>query len=77
MINIQKTIDIPDEHRIYLDIPSDVPTGAAYIELTLTPVPKPAFRKSVSSYFGCLKNSKIFSGNAVDIQKKMRAEWDS
>jgi hypothetical protein len=33
-------------------------------------------RKPVSRHFGCLKNSKAFSGDPVEIQRAMRAEWD-
>jgi hypothetical protein len=69
-------IDIPDEHRIYLDVPAAVPSGAAFIELTVIPAPNPDFRKPLSNYFGILKNSKTFSGDAVELQNKIRAEWN-
>jgi hypothetical protein len=77
MINIQKIVDIPDEHRISLDVPTDIPTGAAYIELTVIPAPAPNLRKPLVSYFGALKNSRAFAGNAVELQRKMRAEWNN
>ena len=35
--------------------------------------------KSVSSFdqfFGTLKDSKVFEGDPVEIQRKLRAEWD-
>jgi hypothetical protein len=33
-------------------------------------------RKPISRHFGCLKNSKTFAGDPVEIQRAMRAEWD-
>ena len=29
-----------------------------------------------SRYFGCLKNSKAFAGDPLEIQRELRAEWD-
>ena len=33
-------------------------------------------QKPISHYFGQLKNSKAFAGDPVEIQRKMRAEWN-
>ncbi|MCL1817304.1 MAG: DUF2281 domain-containing protein [Spirochaetaceae bacterium] len=33
-------------------------------------------RIHTSRYFGCLKNSKAFSGDPLEIQQELRAEWD-
>ncbi len=35
---------------------------------------KPA--RSWDEFMGCLKDSKVFEGDPVEIQRKMRAEWD-
>jgi hypothetical protein len=32
--------------------------------------------KSFAKYAGCLKNSSLFRGDSVTIQKEMRSEWD-
>lgn len=32
-------------------------------------------REPISRYFGCLKNSKAFAGDPLEIQRQMRAEW--
>jgi len=32
--------------------------------------------KSWDDLMGCLADSKIFEGDPVEIQRKMRAEWD-
>jgi hypothetical protein len=40
-----------------------------------TPVP-PVAERTFEEFFGVLKDSKIFEGDPVEIQRKMRAEWD-
>jgi hypothetical protein len=32
--------------------------------------------KSFTKYAGCLKNSSLFKGDSVAIQKELRCEWD-
>ncbi|GHV96728.1 hypothetical protein AGMMS50293_30480 [Spirochaetia bacterium] len=34
------------------------------------------FRRAVIGVTGCLANNPAFKGNAVEIQRRMRAEWD-
>lgn len=36
--------------------------------------PKPP--RTFDAFYGCLKDSKVFDGDPVEIQRKMRAEWD-
>ena len=33
-------------------------------------------RRSFDEFYGCLKDFKTFEGDPVEIQRKMRAEWD-
>ena len=33
-------------------------------------------KRSMRDYEGCLKDSKAFAGDPVEIQRKLRAEWD-
>lgn len=33
-------------------------------------------RKTLLDYFGVLKNSPSFDGDPVEIQRKLRSEWD-
>jgi hypothetical protein len=35
---IEQTVDIPADHRIFLDVPPDIPQGKAWVELKVTPV---------------------------------------
>jgi hypothetical protein len=36
---IEQTIDIPFNHRIYVDLPSHIPTGKARIEINIMECP--------------------------------------
>jgi len=36
-MTIEQTINVPASRRIFLDLPSDLPTGKAKIELTIIP----------------------------------------
>lgn len=58
-MTIEQTIEIPVSHRLVLDLPLELPTGRAKIELTVTPE-KGAFSPAKSggngkSAFGCLR----------------------
>ena len=35
---IEQTVTISDDHRIFLDLPHELPIGKAKVELTLTPL---------------------------------------
>jgi hypothetical protein len=88
IMTIQQTIDIPADGRLHLDfsLPANLPKGPAEITLTVRPARKQGklptgrrsifHRKSVMDYYGCLKNSPAFEGDPVEIQRKMRDEWD-
>jgi hypothetical protein len=69
---IERMVEIPASHRLTIDVPREVPEGP--VLLTFTPA-VPA-RKVLSRHFGRLKNSKAFSGDVMEIQRQMRAEWD-
>ena len=34
----RQTVEIPDNHRIFLDLPRDLPVGKTRVELTFTPL---------------------------------------
>jgi hypothetical protein len=38
MVTIEQTVEISADHRIFLDLPLELPTGKAKAELTLTPL---------------------------------------
>jgi hypothetical protein len=58
-MTIEQTVEIPASHRIFLDLPPDLPTGRAKLELTVTP--------KRQNYHG--KNSKNSSKKYVHIKK--------
>lgn len=37
-MTIEQTIEIPVNHRVFLDLPPDLPVGKARVELTFTPI---------------------------------------
>jgi len=40
------------------------------------PLTRPKPKRSMKDYEGCLKDSKAFEGDPLEIQRKLRAEWD-
>jgi hypothetical protein len=77
MTTIEKTVEIPENRHLNLDLelPSETPIGKANILLTITPTvtPKQAWA-NLREIAGCLKDDPAFQGNSVDIQRKMRDE---
>jgi hypothetical protein len=74
---IEQTVEIPASHRLFIDVPPEVPAGRAIIAFTPAPAERAGNpgRKQVSRHFGRLKNSKAFAGDPVEIQRQMRDEW--
>ncbi|MDR1872999.1 MAG: DUF2281 domain-containing protein [Deltaproteobacteria bacterium] len=76
MTTILKTIEIPENRRLNLELPADTPTGEVNISLTITPVQHSnTTKRPLSSFCGVFKNSPTFKGDPVEIQRKMRDEW--
>jgi hypothetical protein len=58
-----------------LELPSDIPVGTATLQLTITPTVKP--KKSwddLRKVVGILKDSPLFQGETVELQRKLRDE---
>jgi len=57
-MTIQQTIEVPPAHRIFFDLPLELPVGRAKVELTIIPEPAPRKKnvKSLKSLFGIHKN---------------------
>ncbi|MCV6637915.1 hypothetical protein [Candidatus Albibeggiatoa sp. nov. NOAA] len=70
---------IPENRQITLTLPDAIPTGEAEIVLVINPkhstmtAPK---EDNLLELVGILKNSPNFSGDPVQIQRKIRQEWD-
>ncbi len=76
MTVIQKTIRVPEDHRITLDIPGDIQTGdTADIVVTITASPQDAGAGSILGLAGALADSKTFAGDSVALIRKIRDEW--
>ena len=80
MTTIQKSVEIPEDRRLRLDLelPLDLPVGQAEIQLTITPLGNTRLESSPRPFeglFGSLKESGIFADGGVAIQRKMRDEW--
>jgi hypothetical protein len=74
---ITKTIKIPDNRRVNLEfeVPEHVPTGEANLVVTITPTQyKCVTWQDILKFSGVLKDSPIFEGDPVEIQRKMRDE---
>ncbi len=75
MTTIQKTITIPANHRIELDLPDSLPVGEAEIVVTISPKISKTPRRSLASLAGSLADSPNFSGDAVELVRQWRDEW--
>ncbi|MDR1608066.1 MAG: hypothetical protein LBT38_06620 [Deltaproteobacteria bacterium] len=74
-INIKKTIEIPDDRRLKLDLelPDSLPPGKAELSLTVTPLRENSGRDPFEGFYGCIK-SGAYAGDPVEIQRKLRDE---
>ncbi len=85
MPTIEQTVEIPEDHRLKLElpIPRDIPAGRAEIKVTIIPYPEEIDEatelermKRLRSLAGVLKDSKTFAGDPVELQRKMRGYYD-
>ncbi|WP_353571903.1 hypothetical protein [Candidatus Albibeggiatoa sp. nov. BB20] len=70
---------IPENRQITLTLPDTIPTGEAEIVLVINPKHSTMTAPKEDSFLelvGILKNSPNFSGDPVQIQRKIRQEWD-
>jgi hypothetical protein len=65
-------------------LPAEIPAGAERIKIFIFPdtkaVEKPVKMsrqmRKIMQFYGCLKDSPVFEGDPVEIQRRMRSEWD-
>ncbi len=67
MTTIQKTITIPDDHRvnIELSLPESIPAGVADVVVTISPKRKCHPKTSLASLAGSLADGKNLDGVAL------------
>lgn len=78
MAIIHKTIEIPPDRRLNLDLalPDDIPAGKAEMAITISPVEKVMSLKTLRALAGSWASSKAFDRDGVTIQREMRDEWE-
>jgi hypothetical protein len=45
-MTIEQTIEIPENHRLFFDIPRNIPSGRAKVALTVTPESSPGMERA-------------------------------
>jgi hypothetical protein len=83
-MTIEQIVEIPADRKITVELPPDTPTGAARLKLSVShdegTVQKTGKMsrqtRALLKLYGCLRDSPLFEGDPIEIQKKMRAEWD-
>ena len=78
MAVIQKTIKVPENHQIVVDLPKDIPVGDTadiVVTITVAAAKKQPPRKSLLELAGALADSKTFAGDSVELIRKVRDEW--
>jgi len=79
-MSVTQTVEIPDNHKLTIDVPKEVPTGPVVI--TFTPACVSAKkeqtagfnRKPIPQHFGIISPNTYSDG--VAYQRKLRDEWD-
>jgi hypothetical protein len=75
---VTQTVEVPDSHRLTIDVPSEIPAGRTIIAFTpasaqetqdVSPDHKP-----ISQFFGILSPNTY--GDGVIYQRNIREEWD-
>ncbi len=73
MTVIQKTVRVPEDHRITLELPGDIPAGdRADITVTVSSASRAA---SILSLAGALADSTTFSGDSAALIREIRDAW--
>jgi hypothetical protein len=75
---IQQTIEIPQDHKLRLDLllPSEIPPGRAEVHVTIIPSSESQKgRRPFEGLAGSLKDSTRFGRDGVELQREMRDEW--
>lgn len=77
MTTIQKTITIPDNHRvnIELSLPKSMPVGVADVVVTISPKRKSPPKTPLANLAGSLAKSKNLAGDSVALVRQWRDQW--
>jgi hypothetical protein len=79
MPTIEKTISIPANGRVHLDmelaLPKELASSKAKLIIIIAPVLPLSDPLPFSAFHGCLKDEDVFLEDSVEIQRKLRDEW--
>jgi len=77
MTTLHKTIEITADRRLNLslDLPKELQPGPAELYLEFLQPKTATASDTLAGFAGCLKGDPVFSGDALEIQRKMRDEW--
>jgi hypothetical protein len=83
-MTIEQIVEIPADRKITVELPPNIPTGAARLKLSVSHGGGTAKKtgkisrqmRKLLKLYGCLRDSPVFEGDPVAIQREMRAEWD-
>jgi hypothetical protein len=73
-MTIEQTVEIPADHRLYIDVPPYIPEGKATITFSIAPANRDGASQSAGtwrSFRGMFRGS---GGTVADFLKRMRAD---
>jgi hypothetical protein len=82
-MTIQQTIEIPVDHRVYFDLPRDIPAGAAQFQITITPfpvadaAPQTEPEEWVNPLLGLCKDSSLTVEKLLEMRREDRLLEDA
>ena len=79
-MTIEQTIDIPADHRIFLDLPMDIPQGKARVAATIIPVAEtpdaPSGLTLSERFAGSVRLSDKEYEKCQEALRQSRDEWN-
>ena len=91
-MTIEQTIDVPANHQIILEVPTEVPAGKAKLTFTVDSVeknpervreispnygiPNEEVKEKLQNLRGSLGKNSFGTMDGVTYQSKVRSEWD-
>ncbi|GHT17701.1 hypothetical protein FACS1894189_4100 [Planctomycetales bacterium] len=79
MSTLYRTVDIPADRQLTLtlSVPVDIPTGKTDVRVEFTPTVETTEKKKTFRHLaGVLKDSNVFEGDSVELQRRWRDEWE-
>jgi hypothetical protein len=82
MMTLQKTVEIPVDHRLFIDVPQEIPAGTAHISIIFNGFDDDAYGvkkyKSLAAMRGCCKGldtmDEYFARKNADKEKEKQQE---